>query len=158
MYIIPFSFQSTEDEIPHDEVGGISNIPGLSSSEEKFLEYANYPSEETSTATDVLDELDFTDVRTDKYESITDGIDVFRMEDEEEIDLEDPSKKKAPRRHHPRIDIVSKLLSIVETQALMGENCSPGTDLNLGEKVVNRYAQVRIYFDSCSNQSSGTES
>ena len=65
-------------------------------------------------------------------------------EEDSELELEDSSKKKAPRRHHPRVDIVSKLLSIVETQALMGENCSPGTDLNLGEKVVNRYAQVRF--------------
>ena len=147
MYIIPFSFQSTEDELPQDEVGGISNIPGLSSSEEKFLEYANYPSETSTTTDHVLDELDFTDVRTDKYESITDGIGVFNMEDEEDMDLEDSGKKKAPRRHHPRIDIVSKILSIIETQALMGENCSPGTDINLGEKVVNRYAQVSLQFN-----------
>ena len=72
------------------------------------------------------------------------------MDEDEEIDsdleLDDQGKKKAPRRHHPRMDIVSKLLSIVETQALMGENCNPGSDLNLGEKVVNRYAQVSIYF------------
>ena len=131
-------FQSTEDELPHDEVGGISNIPGLSSSEEKFLDYANYQSE-TSTASDVLEAIDFTDVRTDRYESITD-MGIF---EDTGMDLEgDQGKKKAPRKHHPRIDIVSELLKIVETQALMGENCSPGTDLNLGEKVVNRYAQV----------------
>ena len=72
------------------------------------------------------------------------------MDEDEEIDsdleLDDQGKKKAPRRHHPRMDIVSKLLSIVEPQALMGENCNPGSDLNLGEKVVNRYAQVSIYF------------
>ena len=72
------------------------------------------------------------------------------MDEDEEIDsdleLDDQGKKKAPRRHHPRMDIVSKLLSIVETQALMGENCNPGSDLNLGEKVVNRYAQVSLYF------------
>ena len=69
----------------------------------------------------------------DKYESITAGINDFE---------EDSSNKPNIRRHHPRIDIVSKLLRIVETQALQGANCNPGTDLNLGEKVVNRYAQV----------------
>ena len=72
------------------------------------------------------------------------------MDEDGEIDSElqfdDQGNKKAPRRHHPRMDIVSKLLSIVETQALMGENCNPGSDLNLGEKVVNRYAQVSLYF------------
>ena len=78
-------------------------------------------------------------------------------EEDSELELEDSSKKKAPRRHHPRVDIVSKLLSIVETQALMGENCSPGTDLNLGEKVVNRYAQVRWVVIKCTNQHKPTQ-
>ena len=103
---------------------------------------------------------------TDKYESITaseadlsdfeeENFSQDTLEDDEtsEADLEDldenessKSGRKAPRRHHPRIDIVSKLLRIVETQALQGANCNPGTDLNLGEKVVNQYAQVNDLF------------
>ena len=63
------------------------------------------------------------------------------------VDPDDPDGKDGRRGgklHRPRIDIVSKLLRIVETQALQGANCQPGTDLNLGDRVVNRYAQERF--------------
>ena len=41
---------------------------------------------------------------------------------------------------------VSKLLQIVESEAMQGaNNCTPGTDLNLGDKVVNSYAQERFH-------------
>lgn len=42
------------------------------------------------------------------------------------------------------IDIVTRFLRIVESQHLLGENCTAGTDLNLGEGVVDRYAQERF--------------
>ncbi|KAL1462235.1 hypothetical protein WDU94_014088 [Cyamophila willieti] len=38
--------------------------------------------------------------------------------------------------------LVTKFLKIVESQHLTGANCTAGTDLNLGENVVDRYAQV----------------
>lgn len=41
-------------------------------------------------------------------------------------------------------DVVTKFLRIVESQHELGENCTAGTDLNLGEGVVDRYAQVNI--------------
>ena len=34
-------------------------------------------------------------------------------------------------------------LAEVENQARSGANCTPGTDLDMGEQVVNRYAQVK---------------
>lgn len=40
-------------------------------------------------------------------------------------------------------DVVTKFLRIVESQQELGANCTAGTDLNLGEGVVDRYAQVR---------------
>lgn len=43
-----------------------------------------------------------------------------------------------------QVDIVTRFLRIVESQHLLGENCSAGTDLNLGEGVVDRYAQERF--------------
>ncbi|XP_022901196.1 metabotropic glycine receptor isoform X2 [Onthophagus taurus] len=44
-----------------------------------------------------------------------------------------------------RLDIVTHFLRIVESsQHLLGENCTAGTDLNLGEGVVDRYAQERF--------------
>jgi len=42
------------------------------------------------------------------------------------------------------VDVVTRFLTIVESQHLMGDNCTAGTDLNLGEGVVDRYAQERF--------------
>ncbi|XP_030031268.2 probable G-protein coupled receptor CG31760 [Manduca sexta] len=41
-------------------------------------------------------------------------------------------------------DVVTKFLRLIETQHLLGENCTAGTHLNLGEGVVDRYAQERF--------------
>jgi hypothetical protein len=43
-------------------------------------------------------------------------------------------------------DIVNRLLRIVESQQQLGDNCTAGTHLNLGEGVVDRYAQVSDFF------------
>jgi hypothetical protein len=42
------------------------------------------------------------------------------------------------------VDVVTRFLTIVESQHLVGGNCTAGTDLNLGEGVVDRYAQERF--------------
>lgn len=42
------------------------------------------------------------------------------------------------------VDVMTKFLRIVESQHLLGENCTKGTDFNLGEGVVDRYAQERF--------------
>ncbi|KAI5744986.1 hypothetical protein M8J76_007196 [Diaphorina citri] len=44
--------------------------------------------------------------------------------------------------------LVTKFLKIVESQHLTGANCTAGTDLNLGENVVDRYAQVLTLLSS----------
>ena len=41
-------------------------------------------------------------------------------------------------------DVVTRFLQIVETQHLLGSNCTAGTALNLGEGVVDRYAHDRF--------------
>lgn len=46
-------------------------------------------------------------------------------------------------------DIVNRLLRIVESQQQLGNNCTAGTHLNLGEGVVDRYAQVVLSFFFC---------
>lgn len=48
--------------------------------------------------------------------------------------------EKSDRGGH--VDIVSRFLRIVESQQI--KNCTAGTDLNLGEGVVDRYAQERF--------------
>lgn len=45
------------------------------------------------------------------------------------------------QQHHR--DKANVLLRIVESQQQLGGNCTAGTDLNMGEGVVDRYAQVR---------------
>ncbi|XKL66791.1 hypothetical protein PGB90_010211 [Kerria lacca] len=45
-------------------------------------------------------------------------------------------------------DVVTKFLRIVESQHELGENCTAGTDLNLGEGVVDRYAQERFRIEA----------
>lgn len=60
--------------------------------------------------------------------------------------LDDPSTYD--QNNKPNLDIVTKFLRIVESQSLMGENCTAGTDFNLGEGVVDRYAQERFRLEA----------
>lgn len=124
-----------EKALSKEEVGGISNIPGLSSSEEeKLLEYSGYQVETTTVSKIDLNIEDEDQLFEDEeqFESVT--REMTNLEDEE---LFNPSKKPISK-----IKIVSNLLRTVENSALQGSNCVPGTDLNLGERIVNRYAQV----------------
>lgn len=64
---------------------------------------------------------------------------------EEEEEMEGSAEKSAVENARTgHIDIVTRFLRIVESQHLLGENCTAGTDLNLGEGVVDRYAQERF--------------
>ncbi|XP_076180997.1 metabotropic glycine receptor [Ptiloglossa arizonensis] len=46
------------------------------------------------------------------------------------------------------VDIVTRFLHIIENQHLLGENCTAGTDLNLGEGVVDQYAQEKFRLEA----------
>lgn len=48
------------------------------------------------------------------------------------------------QQHHR--EKANSLLRIVESQQNLGDNCTAGTDLNMGEGVVDRYAQVHRQF------------
>ncbi|KAJ9587683.1 hypothetical protein L9F63_018883, partial [Diploptera punctata] len=75
-----------------------------------------------------------------KYSGVDDE-ELGMVSGDEEPDL-DVSSTMDPRRG--KVDVVTRFLTIVESQHLLGENCSAGTDLNLGEGVVDRYAQERF--------------
>jgi len=51
-------------------------------------------------------------------------------------------------RKRPQVDIVTRFLRIIENQHTLGENCTAGTDLNLGEGVVDQYAQERFRLEA----------
>lgn len=68
---------------------------------------------------------------------------IFRMDDIELDDLDAISRKNRLDLKK-NWDVVTKFLQIVESQHLLGANCSAGTALNLGEGVVDRYAQDRF--------------
>lgn len=60
--------------------------------------------------------------------------------------LDDPSTYDQMSK--PNLDIMTKFLRIVESQSLLGDNCTAGTDFNLGEGVVDRYAQERFRLEA----------
>lgn len=68
---------------------------------------------------------------------------IFRMEDIDLEDLDEISRNNRLNLKKGR-DVVTKFLQIVESQHLLGANCTAGTALNLGEGVVDRYAQDRF--------------
>ncbi|XP_012227790.1 uncharacterized protein [Linepithema humile] len=60
------------------------------------------------------------------------------------------SDRSSARRKPPaaQVDIVTRFLRIIENQHTLGENCTAGTDLNLGEGVVDQYAQERFRLEA----------
>lgn len=60
------------------------------------------------------------------------------------------SSEQLPRRRPQpaQVDIVTRFLRIIENQHTLGENCTAGTDLNLGEGVVDQYAQERFRLEA----------
>jgi len=58
----------------------------------------------------------------------------------------DRSTRRKPQA--AQVDIVTRFLRIIENQHTLGENCTAGTDLNLGEGVVDQYAQERFRLEA----------
>lgn len=74
-------------------------------------------------------------------ESLKDSVNVNESDENVER-LKEVGEEFPQRSGH--VDIVTRFLRIVESQHLLGENCTAGTALNLGEGVVDRYAQERF--------------
>ncbi|XP_055607463.1 uncharacterized protein LOC129755136 [Uranotaenia lowii] len=68
---------------------------------------------------------------------------IFRMEDFDLSELDETSRNNR-RNLMKGQDVVTQFLQIVESQHLLGSNCTAGTALNLGDGVVDRYAQDRF--------------
>lgn len=78
-----------------------------------------------------------------KMVSTNDGIQLPIFLEEDLVDLDEISRNNRMNLMRGR-DVVTKFLQIVESQHLLGANCTAGTALNLGEGVVDRYAQDRF--------------
>lgn len=86
--------------------------------------------------------------------------DVYDGEEDGESDAEDGwygrngsgsgygEGRRRPTKEPVHVDIVTRFLRIIENQHLLGENCTAGTDLNLGEGIVDRYAQERFRLEA----------
>ncbi|KAL2743114.1 unconventional prefoldin RPB5 interactor-like protein isoform X1, partial [Vespula maculifrons] len=65
-----------------------------------------------------------------------------------DVEIDNLSTKRHLEKESVQVDIVTRFLRIIENQHLLGENCTAGTDLNLGEGVVDRYAQERFRLEA----------
>ncbi|KAL1374477.1 hypothetical protein pipiens_004903 [Culex pipiens pipiens] len=69
--------------------------------------------------------------------------DIFHMDDLDLNEMDETSRNNRRNLMRGR-DVVTQFLWIVESQHLLGSNCTAGTALNLGEGVVDQYAQDRF--------------
>lgn len=71
---------------------------------------------------------------------------VMDYEESANVSLSNQSARRRPQA--AQVDIVTRFLRIIENQHTLGENCTAGTDLNLGEGVVDQYAQERFRLEA----------
>lgn len=120
-----------------------TQLPVLSSAETKHLGY--FVNKRAKNLSAVLEE----EIPSDEFDS---GFiksenqidDLYKIKFERDKGIYTERKEVSDEKLPFEVDIVTKFLRIVETQHLLGENCTAGTDLNLGEGVVDRYAQERF--------------
>lgn len=86
----------------------------------------------------------------DEQRNITEfvGVDSDTAYDFDSSDERNATERKKPDKQSVQTDIVTRFLRIIENQHLLGENCTAGTDLNLGEGVVDLYAQERFRLEA----------
>ncbi|CRL02145.1 CLUMA_CG015431, isoform A [Clunio marinus] len=68
---------------------------------------------------------------------------IYQIEDLDLSDFDETTRINRKNLMRGR-DVVTRFLQIVESQHVLGGNCTAGTALNLGEGVVDRYAQDRF--------------
>ncbi|XP_029671182.1 probable G-protein coupled receptor 158 [Formica exsecta] len=73
-------------------------------------------------------------------------VDYPNFEESANASFLDRSVRRRPQAN--QVDIVTRFLRIIENQHTLGDNCTAGTDLNLGEGVVDQYAQERFRLEA----------
>lgn len=72
---------------------------------------------------------------------------IYQLEDDDFGEFDETSQQNRKNLLRGR-DVLTRFLQIVESQHALGGNCTAGTDLNLGEGVVDRYAQDRFRIEA----------
>lgn len=104
-----------------------------------------------NTTTDVAVGIDQAeeDVRDLEEEEVPQDLDYTSYEEPTaNVSSADRSAGGRRRPQAAQVDIVTRFLRIIENQHTLGENCTAGTDLNLGEGVVDQYAQERFRLEA----------
>ncbi|KAL7034964.1 hypothetical protein ACKWTF_008200 [Chironomus riparius] len=135
-------FNSSPHELPTNERHE-ANVQHLVNDEisndeqqnEEFINSIDIQNDDTSNE----NTIDF----DSEFEDSTNLNNVFHEEDLDLSDLDETSRNNRKNLMRGR-DVVTRFLQIVESQHMLGNNCTAGTALNLGEGVVDRYAQDRF--------------
>lgn len=133
-----------DDDVENDNINNTDNNPDDIMNDNNIE--MNDELINLSDDTDVDDansniEIDIEDILNDNDIDIN----IHRLDDIDIdlSDLDETSKNNRKNLIRGR-DVVTQFLQIVESQHLLGANCTAGTALNLGEGVVDRYAQDRF--------------
>ncbi|XP_055685892.1 uncharacterized protein LOC129791656 isoform X2 [Lutzomyia longipalpis] len=129
---------SSADFRQYDELAGEADAPSMFSPSGLYSD--DDPPDEV-----VEDEHTVVDIADPKDESSV--LDWGHELDDEQMQFDETSRNNRLNLMKGR-DVVTRFLQIVESQHLLGANCTAGTALNLGEGVVDRYAQDRFRIEA----------
>lgn len=129
-----------------------SHYQGTTESVQTFLPAHTTKASPKSSMEDVQNFLDLKNKKTEEAAKISEfadmqttdlpdsNLDAFAFPKDLDENLDEDGLFKI----HGHADVVTRFLRIVESQQILGENCTAGTDLKLGDGVVDRYAQERF--------------
>uniref|UniRef100_A0A182VIR7 G-protein coupled receptors family 3 profile domain-containing protein n=1 Tax=Anopheles merus TaxID=30066 RepID=A0A182VIR7_ANOME len=120
---------AADDEPEQEAEGDVDDSDGLLQDDDPLLQEPALEQEQEETPAEAPDAADINNV--------------FHMEEADLSELDETSRNNRRNLMKGR-DVVTQFLQIVESQHLLGANCTAGTALNLGEGVVDRYAQDRF--------------
>lgn len=123
-------FDDTDNNQPNDE----------NSNDEDFINAISMQNDDGSSNSE---NVDIDDVELEGAGNFN-GIDAT---EELSDDFDETSRNNRKNLMRGR-DVVTRFLQIVESQHILGGNCTAGTALNLGEGVVDRYAQDRFRIEA----------
>lgn len=120
---------------------GTPDGDGYRTTPDLFQKYfGNYSGSVVRDAGDEVSLLDHFINLEHSYENDTQRVLVDETNDVRDVDVSNDTGSENATLVRPSAmeDVVTKFLRLIETQHLLGENCTAGTHLNLGEGVVDR--------------------